>query len=322
MYDPIEVLLAKASGTTNSELFTDIVPTVWASQVEKPWRETAMFDQFAVPFGDLEGKPGDELVVPLLPDTADLVADLDENDDTVGVTQITADSSVTLTPKEVGGGIAFTRFLTDRMQYDLIADSISQLSYSNSRVFQAKFASLYTGLESASQKIYSSRSVTSINGTSADDILMLETMLDIGEDLRVANAEPFADGRYKMFLNPHQYRKLSGDSKYQRYIENSSLVAGEMSSSLAIKGAYKGTFENIDIFVSNYIKGYTNTNGVTVYKGLLLCPRWAAIAWKRRPALVIDPTLYDFGRKRQIAILSDYAIKLLNSERAWVVETA
>src|SRR5258708_16309017 len=53
----------------------------------------------------------------------------------------------------------------------------------------------------------------------------------------------------------------------------------------------------LPIFIlSNYIPGATGNaaiteNSIGVTKSLLVAPRWAAIAYKRRPEIIVDPTL-------------------------------
>jgi hypothetical protein len=83
----------------------------------------------------------------------------------------------------------------------------------------------------------------------------------------------------------------------------------------------RGMLHGVEIYVTNYIAQATE-NGVSVNKALLLAPRWAAVAYKRRPEVVVDPTLYDMGRRRRFGVVADLDIELIHNERGVVLCSA
>ncbi len=70
------------------------------------------------------------------------------------------------------------------------------------------------------------------------------------------------------------------------------------------------------------MKQVTLANGTIANQAMLVAPRWAAIAYKRKPEVVVDPTLYDFGRRRRFGVLVDYDVQILHPERGVVIATA
>ena len=55
---------------------------------------------------------------------------------------------------------------------------------------------------------------------------------------------------------------------------------------------------------------------------MLTSPRWAAVAYKRRPEVIVDPTLYDMGRRRRFGVVADFDIEAIHAERAVCMTSA
>jgi hypothetical protein len=130
---------------------------------------------------------------------------------------------------------------------------------------------------------------------------------------------PFPDGNYWLFLSPDAFQSLIMDANIRndlRYAAPERLINGD-----------QGVVYGVRLILSNYLPGATGNTAITensipVVKNMLVAPRWAAIAYKRRPEVIVDPTLYDLGRLRQFGVLSDFDIQLVHAERAVILTTA
>jgi hypothetical protein len=166
------------------------------------------------------------------------------------------------------------------------------------------------------------------NGTSSANITTSDTfndqlILQGINALEKLNNIPFDDGSYYMFIAPDQWMALLQDTNTRndlRWAEPMRLVNGPTGLGVSLTGE-RGQIHGVRVIVTNYVA--TNTeNSVPVFKALLCAPRWAAIAWKRRPEVVVDPTLYDMGRERRFGVTADFDIELIHYERAMVLCSA
>ena len=145
------------------------------------------------------------------------------------------------------------------------------------------------------------------------DVLDDATLLGAIATLEERDVKPWPDGYYRLYLTPRQYAQLLKDSNVRndlRYAAPERLISGE-----------KGAIHGVRIIVTNHIVKVTE-NTVSVAKALLVTPRWAAIAYKRRPEVFVDPTMYDGRRKRRFGVTADFDIKLIHSDRAVVISTS
>lgn len=228
------------------------------------------------------------------------------------VTALSNASSVAYVPVEYGQMIGITRKALDRIKYDGIAEITDRLSYAMSQTMQTAYAQLYNasvpGTSNKMTNVYANgKSSTTIT---ANDTFNDQSILNGVKTLEQANNFPFPDGYYIMFINPAQYMNLLQDTNTRqdlRWAAPDRLLNGE-----------KGALHGVRIVVTNYIQTATE-NGLSVNKAILCAPRWAAIAYKRRPEIIVDPTVYDGGRRRQFGITADFDIELLHNERAVVL---
>lgn len=317
---PIDELIQKATaGDTTTGSFSYLIPHIWAAQLELNLRRHAVLQPSLVQDTSLLDTPGDYVIIPTLPDVIDIVSQLTEDTD-ITVDKLGPDSSVTLTPTEWGGGIQFTRKVLDRMNYDGMAAAIDRISYSMSYQIETQIAALYSALETAGSTTFSASSVSTINGVTASNTLNDYAFLAAQNFLRTKNAHPFPTGRYKFFIHPNQWESLMQDPNIRndlRFFNPKAVIDGENQENELV-----AIHHNCEVYVTNYVPVVNNSSSVPVYKSLLVSPRWGAIAWKRKPAIVVDPTLYDFGRRRKVGITADFVVSTLHTERAVVVETA
>jgi N4-gp56 family major capsid protein len=227
-------------------------------------------------------------------------------------------SSVALIPTEYGMAVEVTRKALDRIKYDGIAEIIDRLTYSMSLRIEGDIASLYNatvpGTSNSIQQLYA-------NNTSSATITTTDTfnsalILDAVATMESKNNIPWPDGYYRLYISPFQYSELLKDPDTRqdlRFGAPDRLFTNE-----------KGALHGCRIITTNYVQTTTEgaSNNVTVYNAMLVAPRWAAIAWKRRPGTVVDPTLYDMGRRRRFGVLADYDTELLHAERALILKSA
>ena len=299
-------LVKKATTTTTT--LSSLIPKIWAARVERNLRKHAVFEPSVLTFNELlVPGAGDTLYVPLLPDLGP-VGSLTEGTD-MTVNALTTASSVAYVPVEYGTAIEITRKALDRIKYDGIAETTDRLSYAMSQAIQIAFASLYNAsVPGTSNKMTQVYANGKASGTiTAADTFNDQLILNGIKTLEQSNNFPFPDGYYILYINPAQYANLLQDTNTRqdlRWAAPDRLINGE-----------KGALHGVRIVVTNYIQTATE-NSLTVNKAILTAPRWSAIAWKRRPEVVIDPTVYDMGRRRRFGIVADFDIELLHNERA------
>lgn len=310
----IDALVSKAI-TQTTDLAT-MIPKIWAKELEPNLRKRAVLQQSVVEFTDLLNAPGDLLHVPDLPDLSAAAA-LTEGTDIV-VTNLPTSAEVQLTPTEVGKGIGITRKTIDRLGYDGMSAIVERLAYSMSLFIEGSIAGLWNSAVPTKGGTFATQYP---NGHATGTIVVGDTLSSVVirhgvATLMASDVMPFDDGLFLLYIHPFQYEKLLADTDVRndlRYGSPEPLFRNEM-----------GVYANCRIILTTHLKTGAEGSGglVTTYKSLLVSPRWAAIAWKRKPELVIDPTLLDFGRRRQVAVTADLQIASLHSERALVLVTA
>ena len=293
---------------------TAIIPNIIASQLEPNLRKAAVLQQSLVENTDLLGNPGSNVFIPRLADGG-TVAALTEGTD-ISIIALDASDSVEFTPSEVGLAFGITRKALDRIKFDGIAVIVSQLGYAMSLYVEGRIAGLYSG----SVPGHGGETVTSVYPNShtsanvvAGDVFSPAVLQEAHTQLLETNNIPFPDGHFQCYMSPRQYLKFITDDKVRDDIHFSQpqvVMTGEM-----------GIWNNIRIMQTNHIKQVVENTSVNVQKALLVAPRWAAVAWKRRPEIVLDPTIYDFGRRRQFAIVADLDIQLLHADRVRSITT-
>lgn len=277
---------------------------------------------------------GDKIYLPALPDIVAASA-LTEGTGVPPVTLSNA-ASISLTPAEYGQMIQITRKALDRIKYDGMSAIIDRLAYAMSIRIEQNIASLYNQTANAglpnSQVVFGGAALTTVpslypNGHTSANIVSTDVMSATVLATAVAKMQqydnvPFPDGNYWLFTTPDAWQSLLLDANIRqdlRYAAPERLLNGD-----------QGVIQGVRVILSNYLPGATGNaavsegagSAVPVIKSLLVAPRWAAIAYKRRPEVIIDPTLYDLGRYRQFGVLADFDIQLLHPERALVVTTA
>lgn len=311
---PIDQLVKKAMTTTST--VQNLIPQIWAAQIEKNLRKRAVMEQSVIVNDDLSvPNAGDTVYIPLLPDLA-AATSLTEGTD---MTPIALNSStvVPLVPTEYGVVVEATRKMLDRIKYDAIAEIMDRLAYSMSLAIEGALFGLYNstvagsgnGQSPLSQYPNGHTNTTIVSTDTLDD----KTILLSISQLEQKNNVPFDDGYYRLYITPQQYAQLIQDQNIRqdlRYASPQRLLSGE-----------KGALHGCRIIVTNYIVTATE-NTVTVGKALLCAPRWAAIAYKRHPEAYVDPTLYDGGRRRRFGITADFVVGLVHYDRVVVITTS
>lgn len=308
-----DVLVRKA--TTTSTQFAKLVPQLWAARIEKNLRKQRVLQESILEFNDLlVPGAGDTLFVPLLPDLG-AAGSLTEGTD-MAITTMTTATSVAYVPTEYGVTVEVTRKALDRIKYDGAAEVIDRLSYAMLQTLEGNTAALWNtavpGTANFINVLYANNKL-STSMTSADtfnDSLILSGVAQ----LQVANNMPFPDGYYRLYITPTQYQALLSDTNTRqdiRWAAPERLINGEV-----------GALHGVRIVVTNWLKTQTLNGVANCPSALLVAPRWAAIANKRRPQVVVDPTLYDMGRRRRFGITADFDIELLHNERAQVLVSA
>ena len=319
-------LIRKA--TTNTTTVSSLIPQIWASQLEKNLRRRAIFEQSAIVNTDLLApEAGNIVYIPILPDLVAATA-LTEGTD-MSVQALTTATSIALTPTEYGVTIEITRKALDRMKYDGMAATMDRLAYAMSLAIEGAFANLYhTAIPGTSNYFGSvyANGKTSSNVTTSDTFNDACILLGVAA-LQQNNALPYDDGFYRLYISPAQYAALLQDTNTRqdlRWAAPQRLLNGEV-----------GALHGCRIIVTNYVRGAVvgtgdvatnaqileNTN-VPVQKAMLTSPRWAAVAYKRRPEVIVDPTLYDMGRRRRFGVVADFDIEAIHAERAVCITSA
>ena len=220
-----------------------------------------------------------------------------------------------IVPTEYGVTVEVTRKALDRIKYDGMAEVMNRLAYSMSQAVEGAIAGLFNktvpSVGGGLTNVYANGK-TSANITVSDtfnDQLILNGI----STLQVANNFPFDDGYWRLYISPTQWAALLQDTNTRqdlRWAAPERLLNGEV-----------GTLHGCRIIVTNYIQTDTE-NTITVQNAMLLAPRWAFIAYKRRPEVVVDPTLYDMGRRRRFGITADFQVVLVHNERGVVLASA
>lgn len=308
-------IVRKAITTTTN--LNALIPQLWAAQIERNLRKREVLQQSVVMNTDLlVPGAGNTVYIPILPDMQQVDA-LTEGTDMVPYALNNA-TSIPLTPTEYGMTIEASRKALDRIKYDGVAEIIDRLSYSMSLRIEGQLAALWNAtVPGTSTKI----ATLYANGKTSANITATDTFNDAMiwnaiAQLQAANNVPFDDGYYRLYMNPTQWASLMQDQNVRqdlRFAEPDRLLNGEV-----------GVMHGCRLIVTNYIVQTAEgaSNGVTVNNAMLLAPRWAAMAWKRRPGVVVDPTLYDLGRRRRFGILADYDAQLIHAERALILKSA
>lgn len=326
----IDALVAKATTTTTN--LQAMIPQIWARNLEKNLRLHDVFGGSIVVNADLQVPgAGDTLYIPLLPDL--VAADpLTEGNDMVPVALSNA-TSVPLVPSEWGKVVEITRKSLDRIGYDGVSEIVDRLGYAMSVRIQVQTALQWNvavpgsgnGQNFVVQYPNGHTSATIVAGDTFSDAVILNAVAT----LETANNVPFEDGYYRLFITPNQWKALIQDSNIRndlRYASPEKLLNGE-----------KGALHGCRIVTSNYQPATGNTvgglftagtglniaaeNTQNVAKAFLMAPRAIAMAYKRKPEVYIDPTLYDGGRKRRMGVTADFDIKPLHWERMVVITT-
>lgn len=307
-------LVRKAYTGTTQAILQPLVPKIWAARIEKNLRKAAVLEPSLILNTDLlVPGAGDTVYIPTLPDLGPAPA-LTEGTD-MPVIALNNANSIPLVPVEYGTMVGVTRKALDRIKYDGVAEILDRLSYAMSQTIEGNIAALWNATVptvggSLSQVYANSKNSTSIT---PNDTFNDQMILNGIAALEQSNNFPFPDGYYRLYCSPSQYVSLLQDTNTRqdlRWAAPDRLLTNE-----------KGALHGVRIITTNYIK--TNTeNGVPCYKALLLAPRWASIAYKRKPEVVVDPTLYDAGRRRQFGVTADFDIELIHNERAVVLASA
>lgn len=321
---PSDELIIKATSMTTQ--VQALIPQIWAARLEKNLRRRAVLQQSLMVFNDLMVPgAGDTVYVPILPDLAAASAQVEGSD--ITFTPLNTASSVALVPSEAGMGIEVTRKALDRMKYDGIAEILDRLSYSMSLLIEGRIAALYNAAVPGTTTV-----MTNVfpNGKSAatllpDDLLNDRCILDAVTTLENVNNVPFEDGTFVLYVTPGQWASMLQDTNIRqdlRWAESGHASNRLTDGPIGMQNGERGTLHGVRIVVTNHIKQVVLANGTVANQALLTAPRWAAIAYKRKPEVVVDPTLYDFGRRRRFGVLVDYDVQLVHAERAVVVQTA
>lgn len=309
-----ELVLKATTATTD---LAALISQVWARQLERNLRKRAVFEQSAVVNTDLAVPKGaDRVFIPILPDLAAAVS-LTEGTP-MAVDKLNTATSVELLPAEWGKTIEISRKALDRLAYDGMAATLDRLAYSMSLAIEGRFASLYNVVVPGTANTFLSYYP---NGHASATLVTTDTfsgdaLIDAVALLQEQDNFPFDDGYYRCYITPKQYSDMMKDTNVRqdlRFAAPKAILNGEV-----------GALHGCRIVVTNYINTALEgaTSNVTAYKAMLVAPRWAAVAYKRRPQVVVDPTLYDMGRIRRFGVTADFDIEPLHHLRAVAITTA
>jgi hypothetical protein len=327
------------TGSMSTGTLSTLIPTLWAAQLERNLRVRAVLQQSIVENTDLMvPNSGGVIEIPILADFANNTMTSLAEGTVMTVAPLNTASTIPFTPSEYGALIGITRKALDRIKYDGVAAIVDRLAYLASRTVELQISALWnqnvTGTTGGGAPYlfangyftqeYTLNHTDVINanwgGTprtsstiTAADLFNDELILRGVADLQTFNNIPFPDGYFRLFITPSQYKALMLDANTRqdlRFGAPQTLFTGEV-----------GALHGCRVIVTNSI--LTNTeNTIQAQKALLVAPRWAAVAWKRRPQVIIDPTLYDLGRLRQFGVVGDWQIDALHNERAVVLTSA
>ncbi len=327
-----DALIKKATSVANLQA---LIPQILASLMELNLRRRAVLEQSLLVNTDLlVPGAGDKVYIPALPDIVAADALTEGTNQTPYA--ISNAASVSLTPAEFGKLVEVTRKALDRIKYDGMVALIDRLAYAMSIRIETNIAALYNQTANAglpnSQSPFGGATLTTIpqlypgGHTSANivagDVMSADMLSRAVAKLQQYDNVPFPDGNYWLFLSPDAFQSLIMDANIRqdlRYAAPERLLNGD-----------QGVVYGVRLILSNYLPGATgNTaigegagSAVNVVKNIMVAPRWAAIAYKRRPEVIVDPTLYDLGRRRRFGVLADFDIQLLHPERAVILTVA
>lgn len=318
---PTDELIQKA--TTMTSNWQTLIPQLWAARIEVNLRKTSVFMQSLTVFDDLlVPGAGDVLHVPWLPDLGP-VPPLQEGVK-MDIQAMPDSHEIPLKPTEYGMMYSVTRKMLDRIKYNGIGEILDRFSYSMQQTLETQCASLYKatvpGTTNGMDVLYANwKGAQTIT---PNDVMNDKLILDGLVRLRAYNNVPFPNGRFLLYITPAQWEALLLDANIRadlRFVD-----PGFLRDNNAPLNGVIASIHGVDIIVTNYIQQSTEgaNNDVTVNNALLVAPRWACVAWKRRPEALIDPTLYDLGRTRQMGITADFSIDLLHYARALVLKSA
>jgi hypothetical protein len=315
---PTDELIEKATTTTTN--WATLIPKLWANRIERNLRKRSVFLPTLTVFDDLlVPGAGDLLHVPFLQDLG-AVPSLTEGT-AMTVNAMPNSTEIQLTPTEYGMMYSVTRKMLDRIKYAGIAEIFDRFSYSMEQTIEGQCAALATATVPTAggtlTQIYANGKTSST--ITSSDTFNDKLILDGIAYLRGLNNVPFDDGYFILYITPGQWEALWQDSNIR-----TDLRFAEPSLLLSQNSDLNGVVANLHgchVIVTNYVTSQTE-NSITDYNALLVAPRWGCITWKRRPEALIDPTLYDLGRIRQMGITADFAINLFHNERAVVLKSA
>lgn len=322
-----DALIRKATTLTSN--LTQLIPQIWAAAMETNLRRRAVLEQAVVVNTDLMVPgAGDRVFMPALPDIT--IADALTEGTDMTVYALSNSASIPLIPTEYGKTIEITRKALDRIKYDGMAAIVDRLAYSMSIRIETQIANLFNATAAAafpnSKVPFGGSTITTIptmypNGHATGTIVAGDTfnasmLAQAVAQLQQYDNVPFPDGQYWLFLAPDAYQSLIMDANIRqdlRYAAPDRLLNGD-----------QGSLYGVRIILTNYIQTTAEGSGgtITVNNNMLVAPRWAAIAYKRRPEIVVDPTLYDMGRRRRFGVTADFDVELLHPERALIIKTA
>lgn len=308
----IDELVKKALDTANLSV---TIPQVWRRQLEPLLRKRAQYQPSLTVFNELLGQPGDRIHIPTLPELGSGVAALTESTDMTPI-QLAAATEVVLQPTEYGLSVEISRKSLDRINFDGMAEIMDRLAYQMTLKLENDIGALWnkavpgTATKMAVQYPNGHTSATIVAGDTISDAVLLNALTT----LQAANVPTWDDGHYILYVSPKQFNDMLKDTDIRADLRFAQPGASLINGELAV-------YHNIRIVVTNFTPTATE-NTITAYKALLVAPRWAAVAWKRQPELVVDPTVYDLGRRRRFGITADYDIELIHADRGLVITTA
>lgn len=339
---PLDQLVAKAVAYTTTTNLAQTIPAIWRKRLETNLRYSEVYNSSIVQNTDLLGTSGDRVYIPVLPDLA-MADSLSEGVDMVDIA-LNNSSVVPLVPTEYGKMVRITRKALDRISFDGIAEIVDRLSYSMQLRVQTAIAIQWNKTvkdeNNAALGANGGQFVTIYaNGKASATITATDTfngdcLLNGVAQLENTNNMPFPDGYFRVFITPNQYKSLIDDTNIRqdlRYASPERLITGE-----------KGALHGCRIIVTTYQPqtAHPLDSGSTIYGSdlnvpaegasanvnvavaFMMAPRAIAQAWKRRPEVVVDPTLYDGGRYRRVGVTADFDTKPLHSERMVNIITA
>jgi N4-gp56 family major capsid protein len=313
---PTDELIRKALTNTTTTNMAAIIPKLWAAQLENNLRRGAVLQQLITPNTDLLNTDGDVVYIPSLPDIAE-ADDLTEGTD-MNIIALNNATSVPISPAEVGKAVSITRKALDRMKYDAMSEILDRLAYSMTRKREGTIAKLHTKtvptLGGSLTKLYPNghASGTVVVGDTFNLAFLENAILQ----MKLADNNPWPDGLWRVVLSNYQYLQLIQDPLVREdlhYSQPQAVLQGEV-----------GILRQCRIIVTNWVDEVLEGAGgtVKVSAGYICAPRWAFYVPKRETELTVDPTLYDFGRRKQFGTTGDWAYELVHNERAMVLKTA